>query len=156
MTLVGNMLKVRGLISVIIGILSGLLVITTVASLKHLDKPSMYALILSGIAFLYVGFTWTDLASLIITCLQAICFLFLAYYGVKKNFIFLIAGYFLHGAWDLLYNLFPNSDLIPPHYDLFCLSIDFTMGLYLLGLKYFSTVKANIIKKNIQPHLLKS
>ena len=144
------------MIPVIIGILAGLLVITTVAVFKHLDKPSMYALILSGIGFLYVGFTWTDKVSLIINCLQAIFFLFMAYYGMKKNFVLLIAGYFLHGSWDLLYDLFPNSDLIPPHYDLFCLSIDFTFGFYLLSLKYFNTTKATIIKENRHSNLLKN
>ncbi|CAN5880060.1 hypothetical protein BH11BAC4_BH11BAC4_27190 [soil metagenome] len=117
----------------LIGISSGILVIIILALLK-LDKPVVYALILSGIGFLYVGFTWTDILSLVITAAQAICFLFLAYFGVKKNVYFLIAGYFLHGMWDLLYDLLSTPDLIPPHYDLFCLAIDFTMGAYLLRL----------------------
>ncbi|MEO5997784.1 MAG: DUF6010 family protein [Chitinophagaceae bacterium] len=134
--------------SVIIGILSGFLVIATIAFLKRLHKPTMYALILSGIGFLYVGFTWTDKASLIMNCLQAIFFLFLAYFGVKKNFLFLIAGYFLHGSWDLLYNLFPNANLIPPNYDLFCLSIDFTFGFYLLILKYLNVEKMDITRES--------
>ncbi len=142
--------------SVIIGIFLGLVVIMTIALLKRLDKPTMYALILSGIGFLYVGFTWTDITSLIINCLQAVFFLLVAYFGVKKNLIFLIAGYFLHGSWDLLYNLFPKSDLIPPHYDLFCLAIDFTMGFYLLGLNYFNATKTNINKENNQSYLLKN
>jgi hypothetical protein len=127
--------------AVIIGVLCGILIITTFILLKRLDKPAIYALILSGIGFLYVGFTWTDTTSLIINCFQAITFLFLAYYGVKKNLLILIAGYFLHGIWDMLYNFFPNPNLIPPHYDLFCLSVDFTIGCYLLYLKYFSPAK---------------
>ena len=96
----------------------------------------MYGLILSGIGFLYVGFTWTDIQSLIITCVQALFFMTLAYYGIKKSLYFLVAGYFLHGTWDLAYDLFPKSNLIPPHYDLFCLSVDFTIGFYLLLIKY--------------------
>lgn len=121
--------------SIIIGISSGLLIIILFGILKQLDKKLIYALILSGIGFLYVGFTWTDISSLIITALQAIFFLFLAYYGVKRNLYFLAAGYFLHGLWDLVYHLFRLPNLIPPHYDLFCLSIDFTIGIYLLILK---------------------
>jgi hypothetical protein len=93
-------------------------------------------LVLSGIGFLYVGFTWSDLQALVVTALQAIFFLFLAYFGIKKHINFLIGGYFLHGSWDLVYDLFPSSNLIPPHYDLFCLSIDFTMGFYLWLIKY--------------------
>ena len=45
---------------VIIGISSGLLVILIFALLKRIDKPTIYGLILSGIGFLYVGFTWSD------------------------------------------------------------------------------------------------
>lgn len=120
------------MIPVIIGILSGALVILSISLLSSLNKPVIYGLILSAIGFLYVGFTWTDLPSLIINCLQAIFFLFFAYYGIKKSLYFLIAGYFLHGIWDVLYGVFSNLKLIPPHYDLFCLSIDFTIGVYLL------------------------
>ena len=122
--------------SIIIGISLGLVSILSIMLLKKLDKKVIYGLILSGIGWLYVGFTWSDLKSFIITSIQAIIFLFIAYFGVKKSLYILAAGYFLHGLWDLAYDLFPNKHLIPPHYDLFCLSIDFTMGLYLLALQY--------------------
>jgi hypothetical protein len=121
--------------SIIIGISSGVFIILLVGILKNLDKKLIYGLTLSGIGFLYVGFTWTDISSLIITAVQAIFFLFFAYYGVKRNVYFLAAGYFLHGLWDLAYDLFRLPNLIPPHYDLFCLSIDFTIGIYLVILK---------------------
>lgn len=121
--------------SIIIGISSGVLIILLVGILKQLDKMLIYGLTLSGIGFLYVGFTWTDISSLIITAVQAIFFLFFAYYGVNRNLYFLAAGYFLHGLWDLAYDLFRLPNLIPPHYDLFCLSIDFTIGIYLVILK---------------------
>lgn len=124
------------MVPVIIGISSGLLVILIIAVLKQVDKPTIYGLILSGIGFLYVGFTWSDTRALIITCIQAVVFLFIAWYGIRRNVYVLAAGYFLHGTWDLVYNLFPATDLIPPHYDLFCLSIDFTIGFYLLIIKY--------------------
>ncbi|MFI5132355.1 MAG: DUF6010 family protein [Chitinophagales bacterium] len=124
------------MIPVIIGVSLGLLVILIIALLKQLDKPIVYGLILSGIGFLYVGFTWTDTKALIINCVQAVFFLFIAWYGIKKSLYILGGGYFLHGIWDLVYNLFPGSSLIPPHYDLFCLSIDFTIGAYLLVIGY--------------------
>jgi hypothetical protein len=120
------------MIPVIIGISAGLLVILIFVLLKQIDKPVVYGLILSGIGFLYPGFTWSDTTALIITSAQAIIFVFIAWYGIKKSLYILGAGYFLHGIWDLAYNLFPGSSLIPPHYDLFCLSIDFTIGAYLL------------------------
>ena len=120
------------MIPIIIGISSGLIVILTITLLKQLDKPIIYGLTLSGIGFLYVGFTWTDTNALIVNCVQAIFFLFIAYFGIRKSLNILAAGFFLHGVWDFVYNLFPGSSLIPPHYDLFCLSIDFTIGIYLV------------------------
>ena len=135
------------MLPVIIGISSGLLVILIVAVLKQVDKPTIYGLILSGIGFLYVGFTWSDTRALIITCIQAVVFLFIAWYGIKRNLYILAAGYFLHGAWDLAYNLFPATNLIPPHYDLFCLSIDFTIGFYLLIIKYRDAKRHIVMEK---------
>ena len=92
----------------------------------------MYGLILSGIAFLYVGFTWTDLNQLAVSIVQAVVFVFIAYFGVKKSIFILIAGYFLHGLWDLGYTYVGAIELLPPHYDIFCLVVDFIMGGYLL------------------------
>jgi len=134
------------MIPIIIGISSGLLVILFLTFLKQFDKKIIYGLILAGIGFLYVGFSWTDLQALIINAAQAIFFLLFAYYGIKQNLYILAAGYFLHGTWDLVYDLFPRSDLIPPHYDLFCLSIDFTMGFYLLFIQYRNKKSVSFLK----------
>ena len=117
------------MIAVIIGIVSGLVVILSIGMLKKRYKQLMYGLVLAGIGFLYVGFTWANAEALIVSAVQAIVFLFFAYYGIKKSMYLLAAGYFLHGTWDLLYNLFPFQNSIPPHYDLFRLSLDFTMGV---------------------------
>ena len=121
----------------LIGIASGLLTILVVALLmKRLDKSTVYGLILSGIGFLYVGFTWTDITTFVINSLQAISFLLIAYYGIKKSAYVLVAGYFLHGLWDIVYSFFSNPNLLPPHYDLFCMSLDFTVGCYLFFIAY--------------------
>jgi len=120
------------MISLIIGISSGLLIILFFVVLKQLDKKLMYGLILACIGFLYVGYVWTDLKALLVNSAQAIVFLFLGYYGVKKNVFILAAGYFLHGGWDIVYNLLAAPGLVPPHYDLFCSSLDFVIGAYIL------------------------
>jgi hypothetical protein len=120
--------------SIIIGISAGLFIILLIAILKRLDKKIMYGLILSAIGFIYVGFVWTDLQALVINTIQAIIFLFLAYHGVKKNMAMLAAGYFLHGCWDIFYSFFNTHGLIPPNYDWFCSSLDFTIAIYLLVL----------------------
>lgn len=137
------------MVAIIIGISSGLLLILLIGFLKHLDEKIIYGLILSGIGFLYVGFVWADLQALVVNAIQAIVFLFFAYYGIRKSITILAIGYFLHGSWDLAYNLFTKSDLIPPHYDLFCLSIDFTIGFYILVSKY-RTLRMGPIKTSEQ------
>ncbi len=118
--------------SLIIGIATGVLLIVALVILKRIDKQLFYGLVLTGIGFLYIGFTWTDLESLIINSIQAFVFVLLAYYGIKKSIYILAIGYFLHGTWDMAYDLLGEPDLIPPHYDWFCSAVDFTIGIYLL------------------------
>ena len=120
---------------IIIGILSGLIIILFFQLLKTFEKPIIYGLILSAIGFIYVGFTWSSTLDLVICCIQAVIFFLIAYFGIKKNLYLLASGYFLHGIWDIAYSSFHLSNLIPPHYDLFCLSIDFTTGIYIIFLK---------------------
>lgn len=117
--------------AIIIGIVSGLISILFILLLKKMDKATIYAMILTGIGFLYVGYTWSDTISLMLNSIQAIGFLFISYFGIK-NMVLLAFGFFLHGAWDLVYDVLPLPDLRPPHYDLFCLSIDWVMGIYLV------------------------
>lgn len=130
--------------AVIIGISSGLLIIILVVFLKQLDKKVIYGLTLSGIGFLYVGFVWADLQALVINAIQAVIFLFLGYYGIKKRIYILAAGYFLHGCWDIVYGFFRLPGLIPPHYDLFCSSLDFTIAFYLLVFNKWVSARKNL------------
>lgn len=120
------------MISIVIGITTALLQITLFEVLKNFKKDSIYALTLAGIGFLYVGFTWIDTPTFIITSFQAIVFLLIAYYGLVKNPYILAAGYFLHGLWDIVFPFWLNAALIPPRYDWFCSSLDFTIGIYLI------------------------
>ena len=120
----------------IIGISSGIITVILVLLFKGLDKKIIYGLALAGIGFLYVGYTWTDIATVIMNIVQAIIFLMLAYLGIKKNLYFLIAGYIMHGVWDLIYPHFADPSLLPPHYDLFCSTYDFVIGIYLFMLNY--------------------
>lgn len=131
----------------IIGISSGIFLIILFEVLKRYDKQIVYGLILTGIGFIYIGFTWNDLSSLIINSTQAVFFLALAYYGIKKNIYLLALGYFLHGSWDIAYYLLGQPDLVPPHYDVFCLSIDFTIGIYLLFIA--RSIKFKLKKSNV-------
>jgi hypothetical protein len=133
------------MISLIVGLSSSILLVILLVMLKQFEKQLIYGMILVGIGFIYIGFSWSDLTSLIITSVQAFVFLLLAYFGTKKNTYILALGYFLHGGWDIGYSLFDKAGLVPPHYDVFCLSFDFIIGIYLLFLagKNRPALKAN-------------
>lgn len=120
----------------LIGLGSSLFTILLFTVLKRVDKNSVYGLILLGIGFLYIGYTWTDIETAILSFLQAMFFMVLAYLGIKRSYWFLVAGYFLHGIWDMIYPLVANPDLLPPDYDYFFITYDFIVGFYLWILNY--------------------
>ncbi len=119
----------------LIGFTGGLAIILLFTLLKKFEKNIIYGLILACIGFLYVGYTWSDFELFIVNSLQAVFFLFFAYFGITKGNYFLIAGYFLHGAWDFLFSYLISTPLMPPQYDWFCLTIDWVIGFYLLMTK---------------------
>jgi len=123
-------------LALIIGISLGFVSILFSRLLKHLDEILFYGLMLAVIGALYVGFTWTDITSFVINCIQCFFFGTLAYLGIKKNGYILAVGFILHGAFDFVYDLFPLPDLRPAHYDLFCWSIDWVLGVYLFIIAY--------------------
>ncbi|HRI21205.1 MAG TPA: DUF6010 family protein [Panacibacter sp.] len=123
-------------LSLIIGLSLGFVSILFSRLLKQVDEPLFYGLMLAVIGALYVGFTWTDTTSFIINCIQAFFFGTIAYLGIKKSMYFMAVGFVLHGAFDFVYGLFPLPDLRPPHYDVFCLSVDWVIGIYLFMLAY--------------------
>ncbi len=132
------------MVPIVIGISSAFIIIFFVVSMKQWDKTVIYGLILSGIGFLYVGFVWSDVQAFIVNAIQAIVFLVLAYYGIKKSIGILALGYFLHGCWDIAYSFHQEAALIPPHYDLFCSSLDFILAAYIfLYRKHFLTFTAD-------------
>jgi len=120
----------------IIGFSLGLVSILFSRLLKELDETIFYGLILAVIGALYVGYTWTDTTSFIINCFQCFFFGTLAYLGIKRNAYLLATGFVLHGIFDIIYSLFPVPDLRPPHYDVFCISVDWVIGVYLFIIAY--------------------
>lgn len=120
----------------LIGLVSSLITILIFTFLKRIDKNTIYGLILMGIGFLYIGYTWTDINTAIMSLVQALFFMVLAYLGIKRSYWFLVVGYLLHGLWDFVYPLVANPDLLPPDYDYFCFTYDFIVGLYLFIINY--------------------
>ncbi len=124
------------MIATLIGISSSLITILIFSLFKRVDKNTIYGLILMGIGFLYIGYTWTDINTVVISGVQALFFMSLAYLGIKKNYWYLVAGFILHGVWDFVYPFFASSDLLPPDYDYFCSTYDIIVGVYLIIINY--------------------
>lgn len=110
-----------------IGLITTIVVIA-ISELRFLEKRLIATLTLVGIPFIYIGFCWSHVPSLIYAVLAVTVFVALAYFGYKKNFLLVIIGLALHGAWDLLFPLFSSS--APEGYDIFCLTIDIILAIY--------------------------
>jgi hypothetical protein len=111
-----------------IGIITTVVIVGLLEALRFLEKRLIGALTVVGIAFIYIGFSWRDIPSLIFSIFGVAIFFTLAYFGYKNNFILVILGLVLHGFWDLLFPLFGKS--VPAGYDIFCLTVDFLLAFY--------------------------
>jgi hypothetical protein len=113
---------------IVIGVVLCAIIIAFLESVRSLDKRLFGALTLVGIAFIYVGFAWSDLHSLIIVVIQVVTFAALSYYGQIKNFNLIVLGLLLHGVWDMVFPRF--SSVVPKGYDIFCLTADLILAAY--------------------------
>jgi len=111
-----------------IGLITTVAIIAIIEVLRFLEKRLIGALALVGIAFIYVGFSWNDIHSLLITISGVAVFLALSYFGYKSNFMLIVIGLALHGVWDFIFPWF--SSTAPEGYDIFCSTIDFLLALY--------------------------
>lgn len=111
-----------------IGIITTIAVIGLVEMCRFLEKRLIAAFTLVGIPFIYIGFAWHDVRSLIYAIVGTALFVALSYFGYKWNFILIIAGLLLHGVWDILFPFF--SSAAPEGYDIFCLTIDVLLAFY--------------------------
>lgn len=116
------------MIDFLIGLGTTAAVILFLEIFKKVDRKIAATLTLSGIAFIYLGFSKTDPQSLVITISGAAFFFALAYLGYRKNFAFILIGLFLHGVWDFVFPFF--SSVAPHGYDVFCITIDFLLVPY--------------------------
>ncbi len=105
-----------------------MLIVGLIETLRFLEKRLLGALTLVGIAFIYIGFAWHDIRSLVYAVLGTAIFFGLAYFGYKRNFALIIFGLILHGIWDLLFPLI--SSVAPDGYGVFCLTVDLLLAAY--------------------------
>lgn len=111
-----------------IGIITTVAVVVMIELLRNFDRRLIGSLTLTGIAFIYIGFSWADVPSLVSAILAVAVFFWLSYFGYKRNFVLVIAGLVLHGIWDIVFPLFSTS--APEGYGIFCLTVDLLLALY--------------------------
>ncbi len=124
----------------IIGVLTTAAIIVFAEIFRKIDLNFFASLNLAVIPFIYIGFS-VDPYTLMLTIPGASFFLFFAYWGYKKHYMFTIAGLALHGLWDFLFH--HVSSVAPDGYDVFCITIDVLLALYFyLKLKPINTIQA--------------
>lgn len=113
---------------IVLAVVSALIIIAGIEALK-LNRRKMGALILTGIAFIYIGFTPTEFPEVVFESLHAVAFLLIAYYGltVDKNLIWI--GLVLHALWDAGH-LYYQVDYPPQGYEVFCIEVDLILAIY--------------------------
>ena len=101
------------------------------SEILRLNKRVLAALLLSAIAFIYVGLIGSDLSNLFIYGLQGLVFFFLAYVGLAKQKPQLLSiGLLLHGLWDLVHLLLGLKSTLPQNYEIYCISVDLLLAGY--------------------------
>ncbi len=91
------------------------------------------ATMLTAIAFIYVGFSLKNnpAGSVVLECLVALSFYFLALVGYTQNNKLLAVGVLLHGLWDIIHHAsaLVKTD-VPQFWPPFCLTVDLIDGIY--------------------------
>ena len=132
---------VIAILYVVVGIMAAM---GTIGIFRKMFSPRreqiLYAVFLMGIAVLYLAFVayFGAVAALPLEATAVVAFVAIALLGMRQPFA-LMAGFFLHGVWDLLHELQVHGGLalapgeltaIPLAYGFFCLAFDFYMVGY--------------------------
>ncbi|MDH5445208.1 MAG: hypothetical protein OEY52_06585 [Gammaproteobacteria bacterium] len=91
-------------------------------------------LLLGVIAAIYIGFAISDGRKhvLLLECAVAAVFILLALLGMWGKPVWLVIGYFAHGAWDLIHHPGKLGTKVRKWYPPACVVYDWVVGLYLL------------------------
>ncbi|MDH5409299.1 MAG: hypothetical protein OEZ33_05395 [Gammaproteobacteria bacterium] len=114
----------------------GLAVLTCfVVSLMSYGKAlDALGLLLGVIAAIYIGFAIADgrKGVIYIECVVAAVFIALALFGMWGKPVWLVIGFFAHGAWDLLHHPAGIKTKVRKWYPPACVIYDWIIGAYML------------------------
>lgn len=124
------------MIETIAGVITGVAVIFISQILSKYFAVRLFAsTILVAIAFIYVGYSLkgNPTSSIILECVVALIFYFVAIIGYTRNSLLIACGIILHGLWDIFHHdkVFIKTD-IPGYWPSFCLIVDLIDGIYFL------------------------
>ena len=124
---------------ILIGIISGLVIILTGKLTGFERNRRFYPAILIVIGLLYILFGFIDgrFEIIVFESLFAAIFIGIAFVGLKKSLLIAAVGIFLHGVFDVTHNLVIENSGVPSFYPQFCLTVDFVLAIY-LGLTQFT------------------
>lgn len=106
-------------------------IIVFIVEVVGMDKLMAGGLLLTSIAFIYVGFAGANTFMLVINSIQASFFFLMAYGGLRKQPLLISLGLALHAVWDLSYLLFfSGATVMPEGYELYCVVIDLALAAY--------------------------
>jgi hypothetical protein len=114
---------------ILIGVISAELIIGVLELFKF-QKLYSGALILTAIAFIYVGFAGANYWALGVESAQAIAFLLISYYAITKKPLLIVWGLMFHAIWDSAHLLIDFQIELPPHYELICIVVDIILAIY--------------------------
>ncbi|MFX0091482.1 MAG: DUF6010 family protein [Candidatus Hodarchaeota archaeon] len=124
------------ILAVISGITLAILAIFFSLLLTNVQMLDFYALLLTFIAGVYLGFLLLDgqlkkqnlfleIGAMGITVIFSLL-------GLWYSELFLIVGYFFHGIWDIIHHPRGVQTKIPEKYSLFCLIFDWIVAIFLI------------------------
>lgn len=119
----------------IAGLFLGLVAVSVGLILPSEMEREFFAMLLFGIATIYLGFAVADgrPREIAIEVTVIVVFGLLALGGLWFAPVLLVIGYFAHGIWDVVHHPHGVQTSIRRWYPPFCLVVDWVISVYLLG-----------------------
>lgn len=117
----------------IIGVIAAVVSMVVLQLIPYEKRNDILAVLLAGIAGIYVGFALMDghTVEIVIESIAAAAFILVALFGRWKSAYYIGAGFILHGVWDWLHHAVIDTKVVNGYPD-FCAIYDIIVGAYCL------------------------
>lgn len=118
----------------IFGIVMALLTILFLSLFPRQKTLELLVILLSIIASIYIGFALSDgrRREILIEISAMFFFWAMAVFGLWISPYFLIAGYVIHGFWDIIHNPKIIQTEVVEWYKVLCMAYDWVMAVFIL------------------------